>query len=165
MWDFCGASYWIDTTGSCSSNPHRELFIQPQPRMSQIVQPTPCSLFIKRHQVRSALVSSSSEGFTRVQLTTRDRSGFSNVASAIARVQLEPTPCSGSVRAQRRAHTRVHVREKRASLGPRPPTVTGNSPKFSSPSLLPRFFRHGRPKECPAAASPAHPGRKSHFLS
>ena len=34
----------------------------------------------------------------------------------------------------------VHVREKRASRGPRPPTVTGNSPIFSSPSLLPRFF-------------------------
>ena len=46
----------------------------------------------------------------------------------------------GSVRAQRLAHTCVRVWEKRASLGPRPPTVTGNSLKFSSPSLLPRFF-------------------------
>ena len=26
-------------------------------------------------------------------------------------------------------------------------------------------FCHGRPKECHAAASPAHPGRKAHFLS
>ena len=36
--------------------------------------------------MRSASVSSSSEGITRVQLTARDQSlGFSNVASAIAR--------------------------------------------------------------------------------
>src|SRR3954466_3010839 len=39
-------------------------------------------------------------------------------------------PRSGSVRIQRLAPTRVRVREKRASLGPRPPTVTGNSPNF-----------------------------------
>ena len=58
------------TTGSCSSNPHRELFI--------------------KRQLRSASVSSSSEGITRVQLTARDQLGFSSVASAIARVQLEP---------------------------------------------------------------------------
>ena len=75
------------------------------------------------------------------------------------------TPRSSSVRAQRLAHTRVRVREKRASLGPQPPTVTGNSPKFSSPSLLPQFLCHGRSKECHAGAFPACPGRKTHFLS
>ena len=62
-------------TRNCSSNPHRELFI--------------------KRQLRSASVSSSSEGITRVQLTARDRSGFSNVASAIARVQLEPNASLG----------------------------------------------------------------------
>ena len=74
------------TTGSCSSNPHRELFIQ---------TPQQHSLFIQR-QHRSASFSSSSEGITRVQLTARDRSlGFSNVGSAIARVQLEPNTSLG----------------------------------------------------------------------
>ena len=57
------------TTGSCSSNPHRELFIQtPQQR----------SLFIQR-QHRSASVSSSSEGIAR--------SGSVNSHRSIARVQ------------------------------------------------------------------------------
>ena len=41
------------------------------------------------------------------------------------------TPLSGSVRAQCLAHTRVRVQGKRSSLGPRPPTIIGNSPKFS----------------------------------
>ena len=57
------------TTGSCSSNPYRELFIQtPQQR----------SLFIQR-QHRSASVSSSSEGIAR--------SGSVNSHRSIARVQ------------------------------------------------------------------------------
>ena len=63
------------TTGSCSSNPHQELFI--------------------KRQLRSASVNSSSKRITRVQLTARDRSGFSNIASAIARVQLEPNASLG----------------------------------------------------------------------
>ena len=49
-------------------------------------------------------------------------------------------PRSGSVRAQHLTPTRVRFQEKRASLGPRPLTITGNSPIFSSPSLLPWFF-------------------------
>ena len=57
------------TTGSCSSNPHQELFIQnPQQR----------SLFIQR-QHRSTSVSSSSEGIAR--------SGSVNSHRSIARVQ------------------------------------------------------------------------------
>ena len=63
-----------------------------------------------------------------------------------------------------RTNARACTRETRIAR-PRRPTVTGNTPIFSSPSLLPWFFRHGRPKECHAAASPARPGRKAHFLS
>ena len=67
------------TMGSCSSNLHRELFIQtPQQR----------SLFIQR-QHRSASVSSSSEGITWVQLIARDRS--------IARVHCNAQPAVQSL--------------------------------------------------------------------
>ena len=45
------------------------------------------------------------------------------------------------------------------------PTVTRDSLIFSTPSIQPWFFRHGRPEECHAAASSARPGRKAHFLS
>ena len=75
--------------GSCSSNPHRELFIQ-TPNNAH------CSSREGGSRVRSASVSSSSEGITQVQLTARARSlGFSNVASATVRVQLEPNASLG----------------------------------------------------------------------
>ena len=39
------------------------------------------------------------------------------------------------------------------------------SPKFSSPSLLPRFFPSWTAQRMSCSCSPAHPGRKAHFLS
>jgi hypothetical protein len=97
------------TTGSCSSNPHRELFIQPQTTYVSTRSTNPhvhCSSrgsrFDRLQQAaaaaiaRSGSVSSSSEGITRVQLTARDRSlWFSSVASAIALVQLESNASLG----------------------------------------------------------------------
>ena len=65
------------TTGSCSSNPNRELFIQPQPGT---VHPTPQqrSLFIKRQQVRLASVSSSREGIAR-SVSVNNQGSFARV--------------------------------------------------------------------------------------
>ena len=58
---------------------------------------------------------------------------------------------------------RVHVREKRASLGPRPPTVIGNSPKFSSPSLLPLFFPSWTAQRMSCSCVSGPPRMKSPF--
>ena len=106
------ALHWLlfnqPSTGYCSTSPPRGpihlalqgvLFIQRQrPLLPRVpMHPTPtrncsskpsnnASLFIQR-QHRSASVSTSSEGITRVQLTARDRS--------IARVQLEPNASLG----------------------------------------------------------------------
>ena len=96
------ALHRLDRSGYCSSSGnglyyHGVLFIQPP---AGTVHPNPlnnahCSSREGGSSGRSALVSSSSEGITRVQLTARDRWGFSNVASAIARVQLEPNASLG----------------------------------------------------------------------
>ena len=41
----------------------------------------------------------------------------------------------------------------------------GTPRNFPHPCFYHGFFRHGRPKECHAAASSMRPGRKAHFLS
>src|SRR3954470_3279433 len=58
---------------------------------------------------------------------------------------------------------RVRVREKRASLGTRPPTVTGNSPKFSSLSLLPWFFPSWTAQRMSCSCVSGPPRTKSPF--
>ena len=49
-------------------------------------------------------------------------------------------------------------------LGPRPPTVIGNSPKFSSPSLLPRFFPSWTTQRMSCSCVSGPPRTKSPFF-
>ncbi len=74
-------------------------------------------------------------------------------AQRLARVQLEPMP---------RTHARTCTRETRIAR-PRPPTVTGNSPKFSSPSLLPRFFPSWTAQRMSCSCVSGPPRTKSPF--
>ena len=162
----------LHTTGSCSSTPprpplHRLLFIQPSttrghvhPEATPTLTVHPGKEAAVYDRLQLAVVAKESQSGSVNSKGSIDRSGSvmcslqcnrsgSVRAQCLARVQFEPNA----------SHPRVCVYERNAHRSA--PTTHRNREHpdiFRALASTTVFFRHGRPKECHAAASPARPG-------